>query len=365
MYVHQSQLEHLLRPADYTGEQEYRRELERLLLPAWHAVAATAELARDGDFLTFELLGKPVILRNFNGEIRAFVNICAHRHCLLTSAPKGNAPTLRCQYHGWEYNQEGYTGKIPDARCFRPFDRETAHLHRLHCEKRAGLLFVSLADDPPPLADYLGPFASWCDESYTEPFRFIWRWDAEYPANWKVPLENSLEGYHVPCLHRKTFGDHPPEEDTEHILDERFSTLHAQEPRGIARTIQNWLVRRLGRKPRNIYTHSLLHPNLIFIGMDIMRAVQVFVPTSPTTCRHLILLYALRGSRRGPFSYLVYRLLRSILRSVVKQIALEDRSIFPSQQQGLSASQHPGVIGTLEERVYVFQDFVRRTAQAP
>jgi phenylpropionate dioxygenase-like ring-hydroxylating dioxygenase large terminal subunit len=233
----------------------------------------------------------------------------------------------------------------------------------LRCENRAGLVFVSLADDPPPLADYLGPFATWCDESYAEPFRFVWRWDKEYPSNWKVPLENSLEGYHISCIHPKTFGEHPPEADTDHILDERFSTLHAREPAGIARTMQNWLVRRLGRQPRNIYTHSLLHPNLIFIGMDVMKSVQVFLPTSPTTTRHLILVYALRGTRRGPLSYLFYRLLRSLVIAVTRKIASEDQTIFRSQQQGLSASQHPGVIGTLEERVYVFQDFIRRSVR--
>ena len=361
MYLHKNQLRHLLAPQAYFSPEQYRREMGRLFLPGWHAVAVRSDMPRDGDFLTFELFGRPLVLWNIEGKVRAFLNVCAHRHCTLTGAARGSSERLRCQYHGWEYRPDGRTAKIPDAGCFRPFDRDSARLHPFRAETAGELVFVSLADDPPPLREYLGPFYDFCVESFAPPFRFAWRWDAHYPANWKPPVENSLEAYHVACVHPKSFGTAPPEETTEHTLEPGYSILRTPEPPGLVQGIQNWLVRRLGAKPENFYVHRLLHPNLIFISMDIFRMVQVFLPTSPTTSRHLIYLFTLRGRRGGPFAHLVYRLLRLLTVWITRKIVREDQTVFAPLQRGLEASPYPGVLGTVEERVYVFQDFIRRT----
>ena len=84
-------------------------ELENLFLPAWHPVATVGDLAKPGSFLTFDLLETPILIRNFDGELRAFLNVCPHRHSKLTEKPCGNTERLRCQYHGWEFNQDGHT----------------------------------------------------------------------------------------------------------------------------------------------------------------------------------------------------------------------------------------------------------------
>src|SRR5262249_11899476 len=124
MFIHKSQLQQLLRPDQYVSDSQYRDELDRVFGPAWHLVATTPDLARPGDFVTADLLGHPLLLRNMEGEIRAFLNVCPHRHSRLTDVARGSSPRLRCQYHGWEFNAEGRTGRIPDAQSFRPFDRE-------------------------------------------------------------------------------------------------------------------------------------------------------------------------------------------------------------------------------------------------
>src|SRR5262249_14852355 len=160
---------------------------------------ATAQLPRHGDFITFELLGQPVLLRNLDGEYHAFLNVCAHRHCQLSSLPRGHDERFRCQYHGWEYTKEGRTGRIPDAQCFRPWDRDNAHLHKFRTATCGELIFVSLAEGP-SLEDFLGPFHRTCAVWFSRPYGPKWTWQADYQANWKVPIENSLESYHVPCL---------------------------------------------------------------------------------------------------------------------------------------------------------------------
>jgi hypothetical protein len=53
-------------------------------------------------------------------------------------------------------------------------------------------------------------------------------------------------------------------------------------------------------------------------------------------------------------------LLRLIVKSASKKIFAEDAGIYGEVQKGMTASPHSGVIGTREERIYVFQDYVNR-----
>ena len=107
MFVHQERLEYVLQPADYAAPGILDREIDRLFLPAWHPVALSGDLAADGDFITFDLLGRPLLLRRHEGQLHAYLNVCSHRHCMLTELPRGHSPKLACQYHGWEYRPCG------------------------------------------------------------------------------------------------------------------------------------------------------------------------------------------------------------------------------------------------------------------
>jgi phenylpropionate dioxygenase-like ring-hydroxylating dioxygenase large terminal subunit len=367
MFVHQQQLRHLLRPDQYYSEQQYRLEMERVLLPAWHVVGTTADLPRSGDYITFELFGRPLLVRNIDGQIHTFLNVCAHRHCLLTSQPKGHDPHFRCQYHGWEYQADGRTGHIPEARHFRPWDRENSRLHKFRTERCGQLIFVSLAADGPGLREQIGPFWETAVSSYDgDAYRLVWKYDASYRTNWKVPLENSLESYHVPCLHSATFGQLPPEDQCEHDLDPSFTTFRVPEPTTWFTThFTNWAVRRLGLTPTGIYTNHHVHPTITFTSLDVFRFCQLFLPTSPTTCRHLGWLYTIRGTRRGPFNWLLARLLSPIITSVTYKVVREDLHIFAEVQRGMHASPHRGAIGIREERLYVFQEYLARRCGDP
>jgi choline monooxygenase len=367
MFVHRNQLRHLLRPDQYYSQRQYDRELQRVLLPAWHVVATKAELPDPGDFLTCELLGQPVLLRNMGGEYHAFLNVCAHRHCLLAGETRGHSPALRCQYHGWEYTREGRTGKIPDAGCFRPFDRDNARLKRFRTATCGELIFVSLSDDGPSLAEHLGAYWDRAVSSFDgTTFALASKYEATYRANWKVPLENSLETYHVPCLHTGTFGEMPPEPKCEHDLDATFTAFRVPVPPDWFSTrFMRWAARRMGVEPAGLYVNHHAHPNVTFTRQDILRVVQCFLPTSPTTCRHLSWLYTIRGPRRGPLNWLVARFLRWVCPLIDRKVLGEDARIFEQVQRGLPASPHRGVLGTREERLYAFQEYVARLTGDP
>jgi choline monooxygenase len=364
MFTNQTHLRHLLRPDQYTSEVQYRAELRHLFRPAWHPLATVHDLAKSGDFLTFDLLETPILLRNFDGAIRAFLNVCPHRHSKLTDKPRGNAEQLRCQYHGWEFNAEGRTGKIPDAKAFRPWDRENSCLRQFRAETCGDVVYVNLSDDAVSLREWLGSvWEPW--SAVGGEYRFVGMWERDFPCNWKVVLENSLESYHIPQVHPKTFKDMSPEEASWHELTDEFTSYRTIPPRDYAARMMDWIVRRLGHPVKGEYWHRVRHPHVTGCSLDVFRLIQAVFPTGPRTCRYRSLFFSLRGSRRGPFAWAVSRMLRAFSWKVARQVFDEDGTIYTGVQQGLESSPHRGVIGTREERIYHFQDYVNRMCQGP
>lgn len=357
MFTNQHHLEHLLRPEHYTSEEQYRLELRHLFRPAWHPLCTVGELARPGDFRTFDLLETPILIRNFDGQLRAFLNVCPHRHSRLTDQPKGNAEKLRCQYHGWEFNADGHTGKIPDAKVFRPWDRDNSCLKSFHIDTCGDLVFVNLSDNPVSLRDWIGPlWDKW--QTYGGAYRHSRSWEKDFPCNWKVILENSLESYHIPQVHPKTFKDFPPEENAWHELTEQFTSFKTIPPRDFAARSMDWMVRRLGHPVTGEYWHRVLHPHTTGSSLDVFRMMQCVFPTGPTTCRYRCIFFTLRGTAQGPHAWAIYKFLKWISTLIAVKVFGEDASIYGGVQRGMEASPHRGVIGTREERVYHFQKYV-------
>lgn len=364
MFTYQHHLRHLLRPEHYTSEEQYRAELRHLFLPVWHPLAAKAELARPGDFLTFDLLETPILLRNFDGQLRAFLNVCPHRHSKLTEKPRGNSERLRCQYHGWEFDADGRTGKIPDAKAFRPWDRENSCLRPFRVDTCGDLVFVNLSDNGVSLREWLGPvWDHW--QGYSGAYRHSQTWEKDFPCNWKVVLENSLESYHIPEVHPKTFKEFPEDTNAWHELTETFTSFKTIPPSDFTGRMTDWIVRRLGRPVTHEYWHRVLHPHATGSSLDVFRMMQCVFPTGPTTCRYRCIFFTLRGTRRGPVAWGLYRFLRWLSTKIAHQVFEEDASIYSGVQKGVAASPHPGVLGTREERIYYFQKYVQNRTQGP
>lgn len=359
MFVHQHVLRYLLRPEHYCTQRQHDLELEQLFLPAWHFIAAKSELPKDGDFLTLELFGRPLLLRNSGGRFLAFENICSHRHCLLTDAAAGHQPKLRCQYHGWEFDDDGRTAKIPEAKCFRPWDRDNSRLNSFRVEACGDLLFVCLDSSSPPLREWLSPFFEETERAFSAPMwkmTHVWEYDCE--SNWKVPVENTLESYHVTALHQKFFGDQlPAEKNMTHLLHHRYTGLNFDANSRMEK-LQARLKQWLGGKPEFQYLHRHIHPNTVLVSTDTINYALMYVPTSPTTVRIRMRFFAVRGTRRGPLASLIAWLAWRFAKAKTLQVHNEDLDIYASQQKGLERSRHPGVIGSREERIYAFQKYI-------
>lgn len=273
-------------------------------------------------------------------------------------------PNLKCQYHGWEFNEAGRTGRIPEPKNFRPWDRDNAHLRAIHLETIGDLVFLKLSDGGPALKEWFEPLDAVIADSFAAPrwqMKQVWNFDCR--CNWKVPTENTLESYHVAEVHPKWFGGGlPDEQSSHHTLDERYTTLRYDCIREIDRK-QTYAARTLGHEPTGAYCHFHFHPNIWFVTTDTFNYLATCIPTSPTTCEVQTRMFALWGAKRSPWASFVRQVAWRIGRRTMYMIFNEDRAIFESQQRGLAASDRPGVIGVREERIHTFQRYIRERTE--
>lgn len=362
MYVNRGRLPHLLAPRWYSDAGLYERELELVFRPGWHLVGTRADLANHGDFTTLDLFGVPVLVRNHRGEICAYVNVCAHRHAMMTCEPHGNCPTLRCQYHGWEYHPDGRPQKVRRARSFLPVVADAERLRTLPVAGCGQLLFVSTADDPPALDTYLGA-TTWQFglATFGADYRQVRRWRVTHPANWKIPTENGIECYHVPIAHKQTLQKMSRDAAVRHELGETYTTLFDRGKR--ESPTQRALMHALRDRPSELQIHHHRFPSLTMVRGDYFSYVQMVAPTGPRTSESHIRLFMHRGDGRGRIRGLARRLLSRALAvpvaSVTTQVVREDNGLFAAIQRGMDASPHAGVIGACEERIFCFQSWLR------
>ncbi len=175
---------------------------EVLFARTWQFVGHETQLAEPGAYLSGTVAGNPlVVVRGKDDVIRAFYNVCRHRGGPLVTDACGRASVFKCQYHGWTYRLDGMLRGVPRFDHTELFDKRDFGLVPVRVERWHGLLFVVLDGDPPPLTAVLDGIPE-----RTAPFRFdalqLYHRDTyEVACNWKVYVDNYLEGYHVPLVH--------------------------------------------------------------------------------------------------------------------------------------------------------------------
>ncbi len=359
-FLSQGSLEHLLKPFQYYSAEQHLSEM-RLLQTCWQLVGTTSQLANPGDFLTCELLGVPIQLRNFKGSLRAFSNVCAHRHCLLTDKTCGNSQSMRCQYHGWEYGSSGRPCKIPAPHNFVPFSKDI-QLPQYRVECAGQLVFVNLSESGPSLEEQLGELYPVCVEQFGPNRKAYLNWSRNYPANWKVPVENSLEAYHVPCVHPNTFGEDPGESRSHHTIGERLTSFKTQLPFAHSRLdnlvqhSESWVIRRLGMPTTGEYAQYHVFPNLLFSFTEAISLCQCVTPTSPTRSRSIVRQFGAVGQTMG--HHILAESWGRFKAAITAKVLKEDLDLFASIQQGLEGSPHRGILGRCEERIFAFQRYL-------
>ena len=188
----------------YRDPAVFELELERVLRPAWHAIARWDALPQTGDYSAIDLFGEPlVIVRGEDGKLHVFSNVCRHRgHTVVKDS--GRARSFVCPYHHWTYGLDGGLRGAPLMQGTQGFDRARCALPELRTETWQGFLFVSLDPDPRPFTDALSGLDERLESAALTKMVSLAILDFDSPWNWKVMVDNFMESYHHLGIHRDT-----------------------------------------------------------------------------------------------------------------------------------------------------------------
>ena len=185
----------------YTDPRFHDLDREAILAESWQHVGHVDQLGQPGDLLVDTVAGNPVIvIRGKDGELRAFYNVCRHRGGPL-ALKDGNCEMLQCKYHGWTYQLDGMLRGVPHMNRTELFDKRDYGLLPVRLAVWEGLVFVSIAAQPRPLEEYYAGIRERVGAPGLGGLRAGPRVDYEVRCNWKVYVDNFLEGYHVPYVH--------------------------------------------------------------------------------------------------------------------------------------------------------------------
>jgi phenylpropionate dioxygenase-like ring-hydroxylating dioxygenase large terminal subunit len=193
-----------LPPFTYSSDAFYRREVERIFMKAWNFIGRADRIPAAGDYFTLDFVGVPlVVVRGQDGQVRAFANSCRHRGAVVAQG-EGTCRAFKCPYHSWVYGLDGALLSAPEIEQTKNFDTANYGLIPLKLEIWAGFLFVNFDADAAPLAAWLGDLPDRLASYGFDDMVCTRRKEYRLACNWKVYVENAMEAYHVPTVHRST-----------------------------------------------------------------------------------------------------------------------------------------------------------------
>jgi len=194
----------------FTDPHVYELELKKIWESTWLFLAHESQLPNRYDFFRTHMGARSVFLvRDADGEIRGFMNACAHRGATLCNTLSGNARAFTCQFHGWTFDTKGRLLGMPreqEARNHPSFTKEIFGLQPIpRLEMYRGFIFGSLNPAVVSLSDHLGDAKVMIDlfiDSSPEGIEVLTGTSVtRFRSNWKIQAENSLDGWHADTTH--------------------------------------------------------------------------------------------------------------------------------------------------------------------
>ncbi|MEO7251378.1 MAG: aromatic ring-hydroxylating dioxygenase subunit alpha [Arenimonas sp.] len=186
----------------YTDAQMPALDADAVFGRSWQLVSHQSRLLGIGDHVVTEIAGLPIlVVRSDTDTIRAFHNVCRHRAGPIAKCDGLGAKALRCHYHGWTYGLDGVLRSAPEMIGTADFEPSQISLPELRVHLWQGLVFVSLGEAPDFDEFVDGIDARLGPQRTMDGYHFHHRSSYDVACNWKVYVDNYLEGYHVPHIH--------------------------------------------------------------------------------------------------------------------------------------------------------------------
>lgn len=332
----------------YFCPEFYAREMKNVFGKEWHWVCRADEVKEPGQWITSQIGYEPVIVsREVEGSLRAFSNVCRHRAAKVCRQPFGKSTRLRCQYHGWSYDLNGKLKTAPEFEGVEHFDKEKVQLPAFSVRELGPWVFVSLSAQPTDLLDQWSPFCEESKDFEIEKMRFVKRVEYSVQCNWKVFVDNYLDGgYHINTLHPDLAGVIPYSEYRSFTFPK--SSLQTSPLRQGHKTEINSV-------RKGVAQYWWMYPNLMINLYEGVMDLNLVLPEGPEKCRVIFDFYFKETGQEQQ------SLIEKSL-AVAHQVQLEDQEICEEVQRGLHSQFYSSgrFSVTREKTAYHFHQLIHQ-----
>lgn len=186
----------------YTSTDFMHLEWERMWTKVWLLGGLESDVTEPGDYICTEIGRESVLLvRQKDGAMRAFYNVCLHRGNRLRAEGASSAASFKCQYHHWEYEIDGSFKRIPDLDTFPQGAPPCRGLVELPCDTWGGFVWFSLDKSVGSLREFLEPMPLHLDPYNFTKMALTRDITVEWECNWKASVDAFNESYHVQGIH--------------------------------------------------------------------------------------------------------------------------------------------------------------------
>ena len=341
----------LLPPRAFYSPEVFDADMSRIFARSWVHVADLPELKEPGDFVTASIGTSPVVIvRGHDGVVRGFLNVCPHRGATIAEGRGNCGRQLKCPYHAWSFATDGRLVGAPSREEFT-------------CDfSTIGLLPIEIATVGPMVfgcldAEAAGPFAEWIGElpqplarAGGDRVELAFEFTYEVNVNWKVYVENGLEGYHVAVVH-DVLNDFVETKSARHFFEEHSSYTHAfVKPDYLAMVPE---LPHLSAEEQRYIRFGHIFPNLIPVVAPAEFSYLRIDPLGPERIRLVARSFDLGGDLIA---------LRDFRRDAIDRTNQQDIGVVTRVQRGLHAEGFRGGVHSafLECRIGHFERMVSR-----
>ncbi len=332
----------------YVDLETYEREKGPLFHQTWAALEFASEVPNPGDAIPTELLGVPLlVLRDREGKVRVFENVCRHRGMILVDKPRNIPGAIRCPYHSWCYGLDGRLVSTPHVggpgqNLHDDIHRDELGLFEVRSHVFRDVVFVNVSGDAPPFEEHAADLI----ERWKEFDKTDYRpendssFTLDVACNWKLAVENYCESYHLPWVH-PGLNAYSRLEDHYHIMNPgHFSgqgtTVYSPRLGDGSKAFADF--EGLSDKWDTGAEYIALYPNIMFgVHRDHVYSI-LLVPKGPArTLERVVIRYAQPESLSAEFDEL-----RRINEEQWHEIFVEDIGVVEGMQSGRHSTAFDG-----------------------
>lgn len=347
----------------YHSAEFHALEREQLFEPSWQVACHASELPETGDFVSFEFFGRRgFVVRDAEGTLRAFHNVCAHRAHAVVSGERGRCGKfLTCLYHGWTYHLDGRNRSVSAPDTFPKFDRSKFGLKPIELEVFMGMVFVRFRAGGPSVAERMAPHAAeLAHYRIADMVPLDELWTHELEIDWKNVVENYVEDYHFPIGHPGLSALMEAKYDREIFPGGTMRLSHRMR----VKPLKSWsaeryakflpVIEHLPEDMRRRWTYFGLFPNVFF---DIYPEWLDYFQVLPLAAGRTLI----RARSFGfPDDRREMKATRYLCARLNARVQAEDELLTRSVQRGLeSGAYSQGILSDKEIVLAGFQDWIR------